>query len=126
MTFFGSADYTVSKHGVSGLTQHLDWEVADFNINVNAICPGGVLTPLMEQHTTAEFRHTLEGRLIPLGRMCTIEEIGDSVSFLASDRSDMITGQLLAVDGGLMTGFGEDLRATVRKRMEEAKAAAKH
>jgi len=126
MTFFGSADYTVSKHGVSGLTQHLAWEVADFNINVNAVCPGGVVTPLMEQSTTAEFRHKLEGRLVPLGRFCTIEEIGESVSFLASDRSDMITGQLLAVDGGLMTGFGEDLRSTVRKRMDEAKASAKH
>jgi NAD(P)-dependent dehydrogenase (short-subunit alcohol dehydrogenase family) len=126
MAFLGSIDYTVSKHGVSGLTQHLAWEVADFNISVNAVCPGGVLTPLMEQHTTPDFRHMAEGRLIPLGRMCTIEEIGESVSFLASDRSDMITGQLLAVDGGLMTGFGEDLRATVRKRMDEAKAAAKH
>jgi NAD(P)-dependent dehydrogenase (short-subunit alcohol dehydrogenase family) len=125
MTFLGSVDYTVSKHGVSGLTQHLAWEVADFNINVNAVCPGGVLTPLMEQHTSAELRQKLNAR-VPLGRMCTIEEIGESVSFLASDRSNMITGQLLAVDGGVMTGYGEDLRAMIRKRMEEAKAAAKH
>ncbi len=126
MTFFGSADYTVSKHGVAGLTQHLAWELADSNITVNAVCPGGVLTPLMEQHTTAEYRHTVEERLIPLGRMCTIGEIGESVSFLASNRADMITGQLLAVDGGLLTGFGEDLRAVVRKRMEDVKAASKH
>ena len=124
MTFFGSADYTVSKHGVAGLTQHLAWEVADHHINVNAVCPGGVLTPLMGQHTSAEFRHQVEERLIPLGRMCTIDEIGESVSFLASDRADMITGQLLAVDGGLLTGFGEDLRAVVRKRMDEKKAKA--
>ena len=124
MTFFGSADYTVSKHGVAGLTQHLAWEVADHRINVNAICPGAVLTPLMEQTTNAEFRHQVEKRLIPLGRMCTIDEIGESVSFLASDRSDMISGQLLAVDGGLLTGFGEDLRAVVRKRMDEMKAKA--
>jgi hypothetical protein len=45
------------------------------------------------------------------------------VSFLASDRADMITGQMLAVDGGLLTGFGEDLRAVVRKRMADMKAA---
>jgi NAD(P)-dependent dehydrogenase (short-subunit alcohol dehydrogenase family) len=83
-----------------------------------------VLTPLMEQHTSSEFRHMVEKRLIPLGRMCTIEEIGETVSFLASDRSDMITGQLVAVDGGLLTGFGEDLRAVVRKRMDEEKAKA--
>lgn len=126
MTFFGSADYTVSKHGVAGLTQHLAWEVADSHITVNAICPGGVLTPLMEQHTTPEFRDTVTHRLIPLGRMCTIEEIGEAVSFLASDRAQMITGQMLSVDGGLLTGFGEDLRPMVRKRMAESAPHANH
>jgi NAD(P)-dependent dehydrogenase (short-subunit alcohol dehydrogenase family) len=123
MTFFGSADYTVAKHGVAGLTHHLAWELADHQITVNAICPGGVLTPLMEQGTTPEYRDMVSKRLIPLGRMCTIDEIGEAVSFLASDRAAMITGQMLAVDGGLLTGFGEDLRPIVRKRMEEMQAA---
>lgn len=120
MTFFGSVDYTVSKHGVTGLTNHLAWELADHNITVNTICPGGVLTPLMEKGTTEEFRETVTKRLIPLGRMCTPDEIGQAAVFFASDRSSMITGQFLAVDGGLMTGFGEDLRSVVRKRMEES------
>jgi NAD(P)-dependent dehydrogenase (short-subunit alcohol dehydrogenase family) len=124
MTFFGSVDYTVSKHGVTGLTNHLAWELAEHNITVNTICPGGVLTPLMEKSTTAEFRGMVSKRLIPLGRMCTIDEIGQAAVFFASDRANMITGQLLAVDGGLMTGFGEDLRPIVRKRMEEAKQKA--
>lgn len=122
MTFFGSVDYTVSKHGVAGLTQHLAWELADSHITVNTICPGGVLTPLMEENTVPEFRDTLVKRLVPLGRFCNIEEIGEAVSFLASDRAGMITGQMLAVDGGLLTGFGEDLRAVVRKRMADMKA----
>jgi NAD(P)-dependent dehydrogenase (short-subunit alcohol dehydrogenase family) len=126
MTFFGSVDYTVSKHGVVGLTQHLAWELADSHITVNTICPGGVLTPLMETHSTPEFRDTLTKRLIPLGRFCAIDEIGEAVSFLASDRASMITGQMLAVDGGLLTGFGEDLRTVVRKRMEAMKAGGKH
>src|SRR5512137_2979111 len=126
MTFFGSVDYTVSKHGVAGLTAHLAWELADSRITVNTICPGGVLTPLMEQHTSQEYRDMVSKRLIPLGRMCSIDEIGEAVSFLASDRANMITGQMLAVDGGLLTGFGEDLRATVRKRMEAMKASGKH
>ena len=126
MTFFGSVDYTVSKHGVTGLTNHLAWELADHNITVNAICPGGVLTPLMEHSTTQEFRDTVSKRLIPLGRMCTPEEIGQAAVFFASDRSNMVTGQLLAVDGGLMTGFGEDLRPIVRKRMEDAKRKVVH
>src|SRR5512136_1040236 len=70
MTFFGSLDFTVSKHGVAGLTQHLAWELADSHITVNTICPGGVLTPLMEAGTTPEFRDTLIKRLVPLGRFC--------------------------------------------------------
>ena len=123
MTFFGSLDYTVSKHGVVGLTQHLAWELADSHITVNAVCPGLVVTPLAEKTTTPEFRDAMDRRLVPLGRFCTIEEIGEAVSFLASDRAAMITGQLLAVDGGLLTGYGEDLRPVVRKRMQEMKAA---
>jgi len=124
MTFFGSVDYTVSKHGVTGLTNHLAWELADHNITVNTICPGGVLTPLMEQGTTPEFRQMVSKRLIPLGRMCSPDEIGQAAVFFASDRANMVTGQFLAVDGGLMTGFGEDLRPLVRKRMEEAQEKA--
>jgi NAD(P)-dependent dehydrogenase (short-subunit alcohol dehydrogenase family) len=123
MTFFGSADYTASKHGVAGLTQHLAWELADSNITVNSVCPGGVLTPLMEANTSPELREAMTKRLVPLGRYSTIEEIGEAVSFLASDRAAMITGQMLPVDGGLLTGYGEDLRAVVRKRMADMKAA---
>jgi len=123
MTFFGSVEYTASKHGQAGLTQHLAWELADSNITVNTVCPGGVQTPLMEAGTTPEYRAMTIKRLVPLGRFTTIEEIGEVVSFLASDRAAMITGQMIAVDGGLLTGFGEDLRAVVRKRMEDLKVA---
>ena len=126
MTFFGSLEYTASKHGVSGLNQHLAWELADSHITVNTICPGGVQTPLMEASTTPEYREMTVKRLVPLGRFTTIEEIGEVVSFLASDRAATITGQMLAVDGGLLTGFGEDMRAVVRKRMEAMKAGGKH
>jgi NAD(P)-dependent dehydrogenase (short-subunit alcohol dehydrogenase family) len=117
MGFFGSVDYTAAKHGVAGLTQHLSWELADSNITVNAVCPGAVMTPLMEEGTTPEFRENVTKRLIPLGRYCTPEEVGEATSFLASDRAQMITGQMLAVDGGALAGFGEDLRAVVRDRM---------
>jgi NAD(P)-dependent dehydrogenase (short-subunit alcohol dehydrogenase family) len=120
MTFFGSVDYTVSKYGVEGLTQHLAWELAEHRITVNSICPGGVVTPLMEEHISVAFREMVAKRLVPLGRMCTMEEIGEAVSFLASDRAQMITGQSLAVDGGTLTGYGEDLRPVIRKRMAEA------
>jgi NAD(P)-dependent dehydrogenase (short-subunit alcohol dehydrogenase family) len=126
MTFFGGPEYTVSKHGVIGLNQHLAWELADANITVNTVCPGGVQTPLMEASTTPEYRDMTIKRLIPLGRFTTTEEIGEAVSFLASDRAATITGQTLGVDGGILTGFGEDLRATVRKRMVDIKATGTH
>jgi len=124
MTFFGGVEYTASKHGVGGLAQHLAWELADSNITVNTICPGGVQTPLMDQATTSEYRDMVVKRLVPLGRFTTTGEIGEAVSFLASDRAAMITGQMIAVDGGLLTGFGEDMRAVVRRRMEALKADA--
>ena len=73
----------------------------------------------MESGTTPQYREMTLKRLVPLGRYTTIGEIGEAVSFLASDRAATITGQMLAVDGGLLTGFGEDFRAVVRKRMEE-------
>jgi NAD(P)-dependent dehydrogenase (short-subunit alcohol dehydrogenase family) len=117
MTFMGGLEYTVSKHGVTGLTQHLAWELADHNITVNTVCPGSVITAITEAGSSPEFREQMRKRMVPLGRACTIEEIGEAVSFLASDRADMITGQMLAVDGGLLTGYGEDLRTVVRGRM---------
>ena len=128
MTFFGSADYTASKHGGIGLTQHLAWELADSNITVNAICPGAVLTPLAEHGTTPEYREMVTKRLIPLGRWCTPQDIAGAAIYFASDRADMVTGQAMDVDGGVMTGYGEDLRHVIRQRMAEmqAKAGGKH
>ena len=123
MSFFGSADYTGSKHGVTGLTLHLAWELADSQITVNTIMPGATLTPLAEEGTTPEYREMVTKRLIPLGRWCTTDDIAGAVIYFASDRADMVTGQLLDVDGGAMTGYGEDLRPLVRQRMEEMKAA---
>lgn len=117
MTFLGSVDYTASKYAVGGLTAHLAWELADSNITVNSVCPGGVMTPGFESVTTPEYREVVTKRLVPLGRFCTIEEIGEVVSFLASDHAAMITGQMLAVDGGILTGYGEDLRSVIRERM---------
>jgi NAD(P)-dependent dehydrogenase (short-subunit alcohol dehydrogenase family) len=126
MTFFGSADYTASKHGGIGLTQHLAWELADSRVTVNAICPGAVLTPLAEMHTTPEYREMVTKRLIPLGRWCTPDDIAGAAVYFASDAAALVTGQVIDVDGGVMTGYGEDLRTAIRQRMAEqqAKAAA--
>jgi NAD(P)-dependent dehydrogenase (short-subunit alcohol dehydrogenase family) len=121
MTYLGGIESTCSKHGLAGLTNHLAWELADSNITVNTICPGGVLTPLMESMTSPEYREMSIKRMVPLGRFTTSEEIGEAVSFFASDQAAMITGQELAVDGGMLTGFGEDLRAVGRNRIKAMK-----
>ena len=123
MTFFGSADYTAAKHGVVGLTYHLAWELAEHRITVNAICPGAVLTPLAEKNATPEFREMVTKRLIPLGRWCTPDDIGETASFLASPRAGLITGQAISVDGGLMTGYGEDVRPVLKQRMAAMQAS---
>lgn len=123
MAFFSSVEYTASKHAVTGLTRHLAWELADLRINVNAVCPGGILTPAIESYATPERRAAIVERVVPLGRFCAPEDIGEAVCFLASARADLITGQLLAVDGGALTGYGEDLRAVLRSRVAEARAA---
>ena len=122
MSIFGSAEYTASKHGLVGFSHHLAWELAEHRINVNTICPGGVLTPLALENSTQEMRDYTVKRFIPLGRWLTPEEVGEAVVFFASDRSDMITGQILAVDGGLLVGFGEDIRPILNKRIADMKA----
>ena len=124
MSFFGSADYTASKYGMVGLSNHMAWELAEYKINVNTICPGAILTPLAEETSTPELRAMLTRRLIPLGRFGIPEDIAEAVLFLVSRRANWITGQVLDVDGGTMTGFGEDLRALVKKRMAEMKTSA--
>lgn len=122
MTFFGSADYTASKHGVNGLTLHLAWELADSHITVNAICPGAILTPLAHEGTTQEYRDMVTKRLIPLGRWGTPDDIAGAVTYFSSDAAAWVTGQIIDIDGGSMTGYGEDLRPVIRKRMEEMQA----
>lgn len=122
MAFFSSVEYTASKHAVTGLTRHLAWELADLRINVNAVCPGGILTPAIETYATPERRVAIVERVVPLGRFCAPEDIGEAVCFLASERADLITGQLLAVDGGALTGYGEDLRAVLRQRVSEVQS----
>ena len=115
MAFFGSVEYTASKYGVAGLAAHLAWELADSNITVNTVCPGAVHDPADGRGDDAGIPGTGHETADSSGTFLHPEEIGEAVSFLASDRAPMITGQMLAVDGGALTGFGEDLRAVVRE-----------
>jgi 3-oxoacyl-[acyl-carrier protein] reductase len=96
----GQANYSSAKAGLIGLTKATARELASRGITCNAVAPGFVLTEL-----TQDLPENLQAQLTertPLGRFGTVEEIADAVAFLASDEAAFITGQVLAVDGGLV------------------------
>lgn len=93
--------YSASKAGVINLTQALAMELGADNINVNAVCPGGVMTAMADAFT--HDRKGFENELILsrlLKRPLLPEDIGHAVVFLASPQARSITGQALNVDGG--------------------------
>jgi 3-oxoacyl-[acyl-carrier protein] reductase len=96
----GQANYSSAKAGLIGLTKATARELASRGITVNAVAPGFVLTELTQDLPTA-LTDEITART-PLGRFGTTEEIADAVAFLASDEAGFITGQVLAVDGGLV------------------------
>ena len=96
----GQANYSSSKAGLIGLTKALAREFASRNITVNAVAPGFIPTTLT-QDLAPELKEAIL-KATPLGRMGTPEEIAYAVTFLASDEAAYITGQVLAVDGGMV------------------------
>lgn len=110
----GNAAYAASKWGVIGLVQSLALELAPYHINVNAICPGMIVTNLRDHYylelsqktgrSVDEIRreeYEKVSKIIPWGRMGTVEDIAKVALFLASDEAEYITGQSINVCGGL-------------------------
>jgi NAD(P)-dependent dehydrogenase (short-subunit alcohol dehydrogenase family) len=111
----GTHLYTVAKAGVIMLTKTAALELADWNVRVNAVCPGYVATPLAAGGSLTNLgRDGAEERLAtsrqrmaqsqPLGRMGEAADIAELVTFLASDASSWITGTAQVIDGGLTLG----------------------
>ncbi|MFA5643966.1 MAG: SDR family NAD(P)-dependent oxidoreductase [Patescibacteria group bacterium] len=97
--FEGLVHYCASKGGVNGLTRALALELADKKINVNVVAPGAIETPGATKTMTEEAKKGFLA-LIPWKKMGTPDDIAQAVVFLASDKANYITGQVLVVDGG--------------------------
>ena len=98
--------YTASKGGVLALSRELGVEFARQGVRVNALCPGPVNTPLL-QELYAKDREAAARRLVhlPMGRFAEAREIANGVLFLASDESSYVTAQTFLVDGGLAGAY---------------------
>jgi len=112
---YKNSAYAASKFGAVGLTQSLALELAEYNVRVNAVCPGNILDSrlwvesLYDQYSKKlgmskdEVRKHYEAQ-VPLGRGCSYEDVTNLVIFLASEKSSYMTGQAINVTGGQEMG----------------------
>lgn len=102
--------YTVSKHGLLGLTRSIAMDFAKENIRANAICPGTVDTPMLKWAASLDPNpqsvYDACNAMHPLGRIAKPVEIAEVVAFLAHESSSFVTGAIWNVDGGLLTQIG--------------------
>ncbi len=96
----GQVNYSASKAGLIGLTKTLAKEFASRNVRVNCIAPGFIETSMSEKLSDDQKNQIVQN--IPLNRMGNVDDVANLVSFLASEKSSYITGQVVCVDGGMV------------------------
>ena len=103
--------YVTTKAGQLGLTRALALDLAHLKVRVNAVCPAGVMTPLMNEWAATQYDPAAALKQVdswhPLGRMATIHEMGEICSFLLSSEASFMTGQVLCPDGGASLGYAD-------------------
>jgi 3-oxoacyl-[acyl-carrier protein] reductase len=99
---FGQTNYVATKAGVIGMTKVWARELGKYHIRVNAIAPGFIATEMVRQ-MPEKIQQTMVGRT-PLGRIGQPEDVANAYAWLASDQASFITGTVLSVDGGAVTG----------------------
>lgn len=105
----GHGHYSASKAGINGFIKAAALEFSGYNITVNGIEPGNILTDGMKQHRSAAFIKMMEEG-VPLGRLGTPRDIANAALFLVSDDASYITGTTIIVDGGQTLPEGKDFR----------------
>ena len=98
----GQANYAASKAGLIGLTMAIAREVGSRGITSNAVAPGFIETAMTEGLSEELKQSAL--KMIPLGRIGTVDDVASAVRFLASDEASYITGHVLSVNGGMLMG----------------------
>ncbi len=107
----GHGHYSASKAGINGFIKAAALEFSGYNITVNGIEPGNILTDGMKQHRSAAFIKMMEEG-VPLGRLGTPRDVANAALFLASADASYITGTTIIVDGGQTLPEGKDFRLT--------------
>jgi 3-oxoacyl-[acyl-carrier protein] reductase len=92
----GQTNYAAAKAGVIGMTKALSLETAKKKVTVNAVAPGFIETDM-----TKDLNHDELKKVVPAGRFGKAEEVAELVGFLASEKAGYITGQIIAISGGL-------------------------
>ncbi len=95
----GSLPYAAAKAAVNTLTKGLANEFGQYNVTVNAVAPGIILTPFHDQFSRPDRLQEVINAT-PLGRAGTPEEVGELIAFLSSDEAGFITGEVFGIDGG--------------------------
>lgn len=94
--------YVAAKHAVVGLTKSVALEHARRGIRVNAVCPGGVKTPMLEAFAGSPEAADSMGTTSPIGRLGRPDEIAEAIVWLCSDRASYVTGVAFPIDGGVL------------------------
>ena len=98
----GISPYVASKHAVTGLTKTAALEFAQQGIRVNAVCPGGIDTDMVQSFLSEEFTEEMLDGMHPIGRIGQPEEVAELMVWLCSDRSSFMTGAIIPIDGGFV------------------------
>lgn len=123
---YGMAAYNAAKGAVTNLTRNMALDYAKDGVRVNAICPGAIFTPLIEQAWSeigAEAAERAFNGVYPPGRIGRPEEVANVALFLASDESSFVSGANIPVDGGITAHTGQPKFEKPREASPDSGAA---